>query len=85
VAARPVKVEGMDSTPAVAWTTPAGDRLRFTYGGARLVNGVSVRRDGRLLYDGPYMHSVRGSGVITLKAGREVRVLDFPRAKLRTQ
>jgi hypothetical protein len=85
VAARPVKVEGMDSTPAVAWTTPAGDRLRFTYGGARLVNGVSVRRDGRLLYYGPFMHSVRGSGVITLKAGREVRVLDFPRAKLRTQ
>jgi hypothetical protein len=64
-------------TAAVAFVTMARDTLQFTFGGARVLNGRPVSVAGYPLFDGPWIQSVAGSGVIRLTDGSRERILDF--------
>lgn len=66
----------------VSYTTTGGDRLEFTYGGPRLVNGVPWDPATTRLFDGPFMSADVGSGVIELKYGERRRVLDFRQERI---
>jgi len=63
--------------PSVSYTTLAGDEMEFTFDGPRLLNGRPAEFPDSLLYDGPFMESSVGSGLVTLRHGGEVRILDF--------
>ncbi len=64
-------------TAAVAFVTRAGDTMEFAYGGERILNGHPVDGKGYPLFDGPWIQSVAGSGVIRLTDGSHERILDF--------
>jgi hypothetical protein len=66
-----------DRTLTVTYTSTAGDVLRFRYDGPRTLNGTIVDLTKTRLYDGPFMSSDVGSGIIQLRYGGRVRVLDF--------
>jgi hypothetical protein len=61
----------------VSYRTLAGEMMTFTYGGARRLNGREIDLAKTRLYDGPFMTSEVGSGVIELHYGGQNRVLDF--------
>jgi hypothetical protein len=66
-----------DRTLTVEYTTPAGDKLKFTYGGDRIVNGKKVDFNDYGLFNGPFVKSKVGSGIIDLHYGSESMQLDF--------
>ena len=68
-----------DRSPAlqITYTARSGDRMEFTFGGARVLNGKPVDGTTYKLFNGPFVQSDVGSGVITLTAGGKKRVLDF--------
>ncbi len=72
-----VDMRDFDSTMTVSYRTMAGDLMTFTYGGTRRLNGREVDLARTRLYDGPFMTSEVGSGVIELRHGGQSRVLDF--------
>jgi YD repeat-containing protein len=82
---RPLNVAGYASSQTVSYTARDGKVMRFTYDGARMLDGVSVTLETDKLYDGPWMQSVAGSGVIRLTDGVRTRVLDFPHARVTEQ
>lgn len=71
-----------DQTLTVSYTSIAGDVMTFTYDGPRILNGTSVDLTKTRFYDGPFMSSEVGSGVIELRHGGRVRILDFRQGKI---
>ncbi|MGB5874526.1 MAG: hypothetical protein WBH56_12460, partial [Bacteroidota bacterium] len=61
----------------INYTTLTGEEMEFTFDGPRLLDGTPVEFPDSLLYGGPFMESRVGSGLVTLRHGGEVRVLDF--------
>ena len=78
-----IDLASFDQDRTVTYTTLAGDRMRFSFDGPRLLNGEVVDFPREKLFDGPFIQSVRGSGVITLRHKGMIRVLDFPGAAIR--
>ena len=72
-----IRKENFDRSLTVEYTTPAGDRLRFTYDGDRIVNGKKVNFKDYRLFNGPFVTADVGKGIITLKYKDQRRVLDF--------
>ena len=72
-------------TISVDFVTTDGDRMQFSYGGRRLLNGTPVEFAARKLYDSPFVTSDYGSGIVTLSYKNRKRVLDFPSATIREQ
>jgi hypothetical protein len=66
-----------DRTLTVSYASIAGDVMQFTYDGPRILNGTVVDLTKTRFYEGPFMSSEVGSGVIELRYGGRVRVLDF--------
>ena len=60
-----------------------GDRLGFTFRGARLLNGKPVYLKSYRFFGGPFVQSERNSGVITLRHGNRSRILDFNKIEIR--
>ncbi len=71
-----------DRTMTVSYASIAGDVMTFTYDGPRILNGTAVDLTKTRFYDGPFMSSEVGSGVIELRYGGRVRVLDFQQGKV---
>jgi hypothetical protein len=65
----------------VSFATREGRQMRFSFDGPRLLDGVPVTLETDKLYDGPWMQSVAGTGVIRMTDGMHTRVLDFPNAR----
>jgi hypothetical protein len=57
--------------------------MKFTFGGKRLLNGKTVDFRAYKLFNGPFIQSERGSGVITLTDGNNVRMLNFKKATIK--
>jgi hypothetical protein len=72
-----VDASGFDSTLTVSYRTLAGDVMTFTYDRVRRLNGKEIDLTKTKLYDGPFMTSEVGSGVIELRYGGQTRLLDF--------
>jgi hypothetical protein len=67
---------------AVSYVTLSGDRMHFTFGGARTLNGTEVVLSSYRLFNGPFVQADVGSGVITIAYGGRSRVLDFNEVKI---
>jgi len=67
----------------VAFTARNGRRMQFTYGGKRLLDGRPIAFPADKLYDGPWMQSTVGTGVIRMTDGTRTRTLDFPRVRVK--
>jgi hypothetical protein len=78
-----VQKDDFDRSLTVEYTTPAGDRLRFTYGGDRIVNGKKVNFKDYRLFNGPFVTADVGKGIITLKYKERRRVLNFNTASIK--
>jgi hypothetical protein len=70
------------ATRTVTFTTRDGKAMRFTFDGDRLLDGAPVVLETDLLYDGPWMQSTAGTGVIRMTDGVQTRILDFPNARV---
>jgi hypothetical protein len=70
---------------SVDYTTPGGDRMKFTYGGDRIVNGKKVDFKTYGLFNGPYVTGKVGSGIITLQYKGKRRILDFNSVRILEQ
>jgi len=75
-------VRGFDSTLTVGFAARDGKQMVFSYGGARVLDGTPVEFPSTLLYDGPWIQSTVGTGVIRMTDGSTVRILDFPNARM---
>lgn len=71
-----------DRAMTVSYTSIAGDAMTFTYDGPRIVNGTEVDLTKTKFYDGPFMSSDVGSGIIELRYQGRVRVLDFRQGRI---
>jgi hypothetical protein len=74
-----------DRTMTVSYRSLTGDVMTFTYDGLRMLNGKHIDLTKTRLYDGPFMTSELGSGVIELRHGGEARVLDFRKGTISEQ
>jgi hypothetical protein len=79
---RRVEAPDYDRTMTVSYRTLAGDTLTFTYDGARKLNGQIVDLTRTRFYDGPFMSSDVGSGIIELRYGGRVRIMDFQKVTI---
>jgi hypothetical protein len=79
---RKPEVRNFNTTLTAAFTTRDGKRMQFTYGGKRLLDGRAVTFPVDKLFDGRWMQSTVGTGVIRMTDGVRTRTLDFPRAQV---
>jgi hypothetical protein len=82
VRSKPALKEG-DKTLAVQYRTRGGDRMTFTFGGERIVNGKKIDFRTYKLFNGPFIQSERGSGIVKMLSQGQVLELDFNRATIR--
>ncbi len=71
-----------NTTLTAAFTARDGKRMQFTFGGKRLLDGRPVAFPVDRLFDGRWMQSTVGTGVIRMTDGVRTRTLDFPRAQV---
>ncbi|HTO04978.1 MAG TPA: hypothetical protein VL069_14800 [Opitutus sp.] len=74
-----------EKTLTVAYTSTRQHQIQFTHRGTRIVNGIATDLADWPLFEGPWMNSRRGTGVITLQYGRERVTLDFNNTTVRTE
>ena len=79
----PVKHENFEETLTVQYTTLAGESLQFTYGGQRLLNGKPVDFNSYKLFNGPFLQSEVGSGVLKIVYQNQTRILDFNKVSIK--
>jgi hypothetical protein len=68
---------------SVTFVTADGSTMAFSYDGPRKLNGTTIGFDHYPFYAGPFVNAEVGTGVITLTACGQRRVLDFPKAEIR--
>ena len=73
-----------EQTLTADYTTLRGHRIQFTHRGARIVDEKTVDLAQWPLFEGPWMNSQLGTGIITLRYGAEQVTLDFPSAHVET-
>jgi len=71
-----------EATLTADYTTSRGHRIQFTHRGARIVDGVKTDLAAWPLFEGPWLNSRRGTGVVTLQYGPECVTLDFNTAQV---
>jgi hypothetical protein len=70
-------VESLEGGLAVNYQTRNGDAMKFRFNGERLLNGKAIDFKMYKLFDGPFIQSERGSGVITMTDGKKILELNF--------
>ena len=85
IRANPPDARDFEQTLTVSYRTLAGDEISFTYDGPRLLNGQALDLTRTPLYEGPFMSADVGTGIIELRYGDEVRVLDFQKGEFRQE
>lgn len=74
----------LDTDKSVSYTTITGDVLRMSFAGERTVNGASPPAPpSNTLFSSPWLHSVRGSGVLTIKGDASEVAIDMGKMELR--
>lgn len=68
---------------SVRYTTRGGDLMTFAFDGKRMLNGKVVDLAKYKLFNGPFVQSERGSGVVRMIYKKSVRELDFKKAIVR--
>jgi len=81
--ARSPALTGGGRNPTIEYTTRSGDHMKFTFNGPRLLNGKPVNFAEYKFFNGPYLHSERKSGVVTMTYKNHVRELDFDKATIK--
>lgn len=81
---RALRPEFDERTLTATYTSTRGHRIKFTHRGARIVNGTTVDLSTWPLFEGPWMNSEPGTGLITLQYGAERVTFDFNSATVRT-
>jgi hypothetical protein len=81
---RPAGVEApdFDEDLTVRYRTRRGAAMAFTYGGARLLDGKAVDFAGYKAFNGPFLRSEAGSGVVEMTYKGRTRILDFRKATI---
>lgn len=74
---RKPEYNGFDSKRTVEYITRNGDRMKFTFGGERVLNGRHHSFKEYGFFNGPFVQSKLGSGVIRMKYKSQTRILDF--------
>jgi hypothetical protein len=69
--------QGFDKNLTVQYRTRSGDRMKFTFDRERVLNGKPVKLTDYRFFNGPFLQSDRGSGVVKMTYRDRVRVLDF--------
>ncbi len=75
--------ENFDETLTIEYRTRHGDVMKFTYNGERSLNGKKVDFLSYKLFNGPFIQSDRGSGIVTMKYNGHARQLDFNKAAIK--
>jgi len=70
-------------TLTVQYRTRGGDEMTFRYGGQRTLNGQKVNFRTDRLFNGPFIQSERGSGIVRMLSQGQVRELDFNKVTVR--
>jgi hypothetical protein len=79
---RPV-MNNSGNTLTVDFTTRRGDTMMFAFGGKRLLNGQAIDFRTYKFYNGPFIRSERGTGIIKMTDGKKVRELNFKKATIK--
>lgn len=82
VARRPALTDG-GKNPSVEYTTRAGDHMKFTFNGPRVLNGKPLDFADYKFFNGPFLRSERKSGVVTMTYQNHVRELDFNKVTIK--
>jgi hypothetical protein len=67
---------------SVSYKTRKGDAMKFVFGGERRLNGKAIDFKAYKLFNGPFIQSERGSGIIRMTDGKNVRELNFKKATI---
>lgn len=76
-------IKSSQRTFAVHYKTRHNDRMDFTFGGKRILNGKAVDFKSYKFFNGPFVQSERGSGVVRMTYNGVIRDLDFKKALVR--
>ncbi len=68
---------------AVQYKTRHGEKMSLTFGGERTRNGKPISFKSYKFFNGPFVHSERGSGIVRMTYKNTVRELDFKKALVR--
>ncbi len=74
-----------ERTLTATYTSTRGHRIQFTHRGARIANGTTANLATWPLFEGPWMNSQPGTGVIALQYGAARVTLDFNSTTVRTE
>ena len=74
-----------EGTLTARYTSTRNHRIEFTHRGARVVDGVATDLATWPLFEGPWLNSELGSGVIKLTYGDDVVSLDFNTTTVQTK
>ncbi|MBE0645427.1 MAG: hypothetical protein IH600_15190 [Bacteroidetes bacterium] len=70
---------------SIAFTTLQGDKLEFTFGGARSINGKTIGMKDGMLFDSPLLESKTGTGVLTIKSKKGNVIIDMRAREIRAE
>jgi len=73
-----------DKDLTLRYTTRSGDKMQFTFGGKRILNGKPVDFKSYKLFSGPYLQAEVGSEMLKMAYKGQYRVLDFKNATVET-
>ena len=76
--------KNFDKDLRVQYTTSSGDRMEFTYGGRRILNGKPINFRSYKLFNGPYLQAEVGSERLKMKYKDWYRALDFKSLQVET-
>ncbi len=72
-----------ERTLGVQYRTRGGDKMKFTYGGERTLNGKRLDFRTYRFFNGPFIQSDRGSGIVRMLCRGQARELDFNKVTIR--
>jgi hypothetical protein len=76
------KMNDARNNVSVSYKTRRGDTMKLVFGGERRLNGKAIDFKTYKLFNGPFIQSERGSGVIRMTDGKNVRELNFKKATI---
>ena len=77
IKSNPIRVDHLHRNFEVSYTNLAGDRMSFTYGGQRLLNGNAIDFNSYKLFNGPFLTAEVGSGTLEMRYKEMKLFLDF--------
>jgi len=77
-----IDLKDFDRKNAIHYTNRHGIEMQFSFNGPRVVNRREINLKDYQFFDGPFIQSKWGSGVITIRYKNHSRVLDFTRATI---